>query len=100
MACVAPTEDSGQDVTPETGRAADTGSTKFTLTVLRMPGEDIDINVAQEVAPEKPDTRASLASPDGAETVVTNTATRGLSGTSTYDGGTGGTRRLHLKSKQ
>lgn len=73
MACIAPTEDPAQNVTPEIGRDADIGNAKSTITGLHMTGEDMDINVPQALAPDTPDTSASLAPPDGADTVVTDT---------------------------
>jgi hypothetical protein len=48
---VAPAEDPVQDVTSVTGHIADKGSTKFAINALYMPGYDMDINLAQEMAP-------------------------------------------------
>jgi hypothetical protein len=70
---IAPNEDQVQDVTSETDCIAEIGSAKSTVTGLRLPGEDIDINVAQALAPDTPDTRALPDPPDGAHTFITDT---------------------------
>lgn len=70
---VAPTENQMQDFTSETGSIADIGSAKSTMNCLRMPGEKMDINVAQTLAPDISDTRTTPALPDVADTVFTDT---------------------------
>jgi hypothetical protein len=69
---IAPTEDQVKDPRSETGRIADIGRAKSTTTGVRMPGEDMDINAAQALTPDTTDKRASPASPDGADSVITD----------------------------